>query len=438
MSKIFLFIFINISLFASSLSLVDLGYLASKQIHKTFVFSSSVDKNIKIVFNDTPLDYYSLFQTVAKSNGFKLTINKTFIFVDIASPVVEDEKKNNSNDLSSMFKIDSHDKTHLNNIDSNFSQPNQPSFSVVNAGKTIFSQPLNSKSGIDLHKDSVVVDIEDNNISFKSFTLKYISPADAESSLKFSGFDYSIAPNSKTIIFKVPFKKIKLFDNFVENLKTLDILRSQLSIKFTVFDSTDDLIRDIGVESKISIDSNFSIDTKKSVFSGPLVGSFYAKLHLSEINGKSKTTDSPEFLVSDNQTMNFDSVANMPFLDTDFAFSAVQGTSQSKKYKYQPIGFKITCTPTIIGDNVYLDLILTYGSIVSGGDLPVTSEKTLKNRFTVRKGDLILLAGISKSIETNSTDSVPYLSKIPFLGKLFIHDSSNKSNQKLNIAIEVK
>ena len=335
-------------------------------------------------------------------------------------------------------------RDNLNNKSSNtinvpdLSSSPDSSISVTNNGQSIYNHSF--KTSFDNNSTSLHVD---ENISFASFTLSYISPSDVENTLKFSGFDYSISQNSKTIFFKIPQKKQKLFEAFISSLKVLDIERKQVVIKFTVFDSSDSFIRDVGMQSSLSLDSNLSIDVSKfskslgSIFTGKFVASFYSQLHLSQTDGNTTISDNPSFLVSDNESLHFDSVVNMPFLDTDFAFSAVQGTSQSKKYKYAPIGFKIVCTPSIVNDSIYLDLVLTYGSVVSGGDLPITSEKTLKNRFVVHRGDVVLLAGISKDTFIKSNDSVPFLSNIPYIGKLFNHDSKNKSNEKLNIAIEV-
>lgn len=443
MSKFILFIIFSFSAFATTLNIVDLGFLASKQIHKTFVFSASVDKNIKIVFNDTPLDYYSLFQTVAKSNNFKLSINKTFIYVDIIAAKVDKKNTSDAIDLPANLFLNHDHSTDKNSLNS-FKMPDIASvdnsaIAVTNNGHSIYNQSFKTSFDNNLSSRNVV----DENISFCSYTLLYISPFDIEDTLKFSGFDYSISQNSKTIFFKVPQKKLKIFNAFIVALKSLDIERKQVVIKFTVFDSTDSFIKDVGLQSSLNLDSNLSIDASKfskslgSIFTGSFVTSFYAHLHLSETNGKTTIADNPSFLVSDNQILNFESVVNMPFLDTDFAFSAVQGTSQSKKYKYMPIGFKIVCKPSIVKDSIYLDLSLTYGSVVSGGDLPVTSEKTLKNLFVVHRGDLVLLAGISKDTFIKSNDSIPFLSSIPYLGKLFNHDSKNKTNEKLNIAIEV-
>ena len=445
MNKFILFFIFTFSAFATSLNIVDLGFLASKQIHKTFVFSSAVDKNIKIVFNDTPLDYYSLFQTVAKSNNFKLTTDKTFVYVDIIAPKVDKKSLSggsNGIDLPANLFLPHDHNPDKNPLDS-LKTPDASSFpdsaiSVTNDGKPIYNHAF--KTSFDSKSEKNIID---ENISFASYTLLYISPSDIENTLKFSGFEYSISQNSKTIFFKVPQKKKMLFDAFIVALKALDIERKQVVIKFTVFDSTDSFIRDIGLQSSLNLDSNLSIDASKfvktlgSIFTGKFVASFYSQLHLSETNGKTTISDNPSFLVSDNEPLHFDSVVNMPFLDTNFAFSAVQGTSQSKKYIYTPIGFKIVCTPSIVKDSIYLDLVLTYGSVISGGDLPVTAEKTLKNRFVVHRGDLVLLAGISKDTFIKSNDSVPFLSNIPYIGKLFNHDSKNKSNEKLNIAIEV-
>ncbi|MFA5214450.1 type II secretion system protein GspD [Sulfuricurvum sp.] len=445
MTKLLLIFFLSFPLFAGSLSLYDLAFFVSKSSGKSVIFSKDVDQKVKIIFSSAPVDYLPLFKQALKSNGYTLKTDKSFYYVMV--PLTAQDSKSKSSDSGGIFGS-------FPSFNSGSSAPhgdgvlapppplvsNDRSISVTQNGRPIYSASAfnsSSQSGhgsIDSNLSSI--DTIDENVSFKSLTFVYLKPDDLNDTLRFSGFKYSVAKNSKTIIFSVPYKKLPLFNDFVAMLKELDFSHKQVTIKVTVFDSSANKLRDLGLSPLLSSDLNIS-SSAGAILTGSLVSSFYSSLHALDSKGVTAITDTPNFLLSDNETLDFKSVTNMPFLDENFAFSAVQGTNQSKKYKYKPIGFKVLITPTIVNDVVYLDFYISFESIVSGGDLPVTSEKSIHNRFALKFGDLMVLAGISKQTLTNANDSVPYLNTVPILGSIFSHDSHSKIDETFNISIEV-
>ncbi|MFA6396012.1 MAG: hypothetical protein WCW84_08595, partial [Sulfurimonas sp.] len=106
-------------------------------------------------------------------------------------------------------------------------------------------------------------------------------------------------------------------------------------------------------------------------------------------------------------------------------------------YKYKEIGFKVLVTPTIVGDIVYLDFNLTVGNVVTSGELPTTSENSITNKFSVKKGDIVLLAGISKSSLINTTAGSPLLESIPILRDIFTQKSDSNIDETFNVSIEI-
>jgi hypothetical protein len=447
MTKFLLFLLLSFPLFAGSLSLYDLAFFVSKSSGKSVIFSKDVDQKVKIIFSSAPVDYLPLFKQALKSNGYTLKTDKSFFYVSV--PFTSQDSKSKSSDSGGIFgsfpSFNSGSSSNVTQQHDLIPPPplvsNDRSISVTQNGRPIYSASALNSPSVHSLSDSNLSNFDDSNsldenVSFKSLTFVYLKPDDLNDTLRFSGFKYSVAKNSKTIIFSVPYKKLPLFNDFVKTLKELDFSHKQVTIKVTVFDSSANKLRDLGLSPLLSSDLNLSSATG-AILSGSLVSSFYASLHALDSKGVTSITDTPNFLLSDNETLDFKSVTNMPFLDENFAFSAVQGTNQSKKYKYKPIGFKVLITPTIVNDVVYLDFYISFESIVSGGDLPVTSEKSIHNKFSLKFGDLMVLAGISKETLTNANNSVPYLNTVPILGSIFSHDSHSKIDETFNISIEV-
>lgn len=437
MIKFFFVMFLSLPLFAGSLSLYDLAFLVSKSSGKSVIFSKEVNQKIKIIVADTPVNYLPLFKQSLISNGYQLKTDKTFFYVTV--PNVEKKSEGAFSSISNLG-FSSPSSSTLQAPPPLVSANDGNSISVMSNGSKIYSSPMISPSS---HRDSLsdlnnsdLAIIEDLNISFKTLSLVYLNPADINTTLDFSGFKYSFSSNSKSIVFAVPEKKLGSFDSFSNTLKSLDVPRDQVTLKITVFDSNQNKLRDLGLSPLFNLDTNLS-SASGALFTGSLVASFYSSLHLLETKGVTSVTDTPTFLLSDNQTLNFKSVLNIPFLDSNVNVTSQASTNQTNAFKYKDVGFKVVVTPTIVNDIVYLDFSISFENVVIGGDHPTTAEKSIKNKFSLHKGDLIVLAGISKDTLKNTNDSIPFINQIPYLGKFLTHDYNSKLNESFNISIEV-
>lgn len=434
MIRLLLIFALSLPLFSSTLSLYDLGFLVSKSTGKSVIYSDKVDKNIKIIIASKPLDYLPLFKQSLKSNGYALNSDKTFYYVTV--PV---EKAKDSGVFSSLSSFGSAGS-------SSSSAPLLPppplsstggGISVVSNGVPIYSNSLSSASSsfsLDSNR-SLSFDIDDN-ITFKTLSLTYLKASDLNDSLQFSGFRFSVAANSKSVIFAVPQKKVDLYNNFIDSIKALDIPHEQVTLKITVFDSNQNKLRDLGLSPVFNLDTGIGSATG-SLFSGSFVSSFYSSLHALENKGVTSIKDSPTFLLSNNETLDFKSVLNVPFLDENINVTSETGTNQSTKYTYKAVGFKVLVTPNIVNDIVYLDFSISFENVVIAGDRPTTSEKSIKNKFSLQKGDMIVLAGISKNSIKDSRDSLPFLNSLPFLDNIFSRDQNSNIDETFNISIQV-
>ncbi|MBO4640454.1 MAG: hypothetical protein J5710_11915 [Treponema sp.] len=67
------------------------------------------------------------------------------------------------------------------------------------------------------------------------------------------------------------------------------------------------------------------------------------------------------------------------------------------------------------------------------GNPPPTSEKTVTTKIVARSGEPVVLSGLSQSDDSESSQGVPFLSKIPWIGSLF--KANDVSNTKTELTI---
>ena len=69
----------------------------------------------------------------------------------------------------------------------------------------------------------------------------------------------------------------------------------------------------------------------------------------------------------------------------------------------------------------------------SSGNPPPTSEKVITTQVIGKSGDVIVLSGLVQKDSTFVEEKTPWISKIPFLGKLFSKDAENTENTEMII-----
>ena len=104
---------------------------------------------------------------------------------------------------------------------------------------------------------------------------------------------------------------------------------------------------------------------------------------------------------------------------------------------FKDIGLKISITPKIFDDSVFLDLDLTTESILDNTTTPTTSKSFINQSFTMTKNKLFVLTGINQTQKYNDSQTTPYLSDIPVLGWFFKTDEDEFTNSNLTIVFEL-
>ncbi len=111
-------------------------------------------------------------------------------------------------------------------------------------------------------------------------------------------------------------------------------------------------------------------------------------------------------------------------------------------FDYQEIGVILKVTPKVNADrSITLEIEPELSSqidesfITAGFAIPVISSSKMKTTVTIGNGETIAMGGLIQTEETDSISKVPFLNKLPVVGKAF--QSSSKSYDRKNLMIFV-
>ena len=404
MFRLILPLIISISLFAQSISLVDFAFIVQKKDKVNIIFSNDVPKTVLVDFplNYSKPSYMPFFRSVIQANNLTIKDNDGIFLVSTATAPSDQSIPGGGTNLLSPPPL-------------------------VNGSPLLAPLPPMSQS---------LTPAIDYKFSFVSHKLDYLQFDSVKALLEFSELPYSYSPVSKTITFKDNGKNAKLIKKLITEIKSIDVLKEQVTLKITIFDTNLNKLRQVGINPNLTFDFDLLSKTG-ALLSGMSTGQFKGSLAFLQNNGVTKVTQSTSYLISDSDELNFKKVVSIPFLDENFALSNQVGTNQSQKYKYRDVGFKVLVTPTIVGENVYLDFSLSVENVLTSGNLPTTSQNAIVNKFSVKKGDIVLLAGISKNSIIETKDGLPFLESIPFLNDIFTKKSNSNTDDTFNVSIEI-
>ena len=124
----------------------------------------------------------------------------------------------------------------------------------------------------------------------------------------------------------------------------------------------------------------------------------------------------------------------------EFPIRTVQG--MVSRVEFKSYGLILRFTPVLKGGslvqlNIQSEISeIDTGSLVDG--LPVISKKDLKTRITTRLDDLVAIGGLVRSSQSGFVDSIPGLSAIPVLGRLFESDDFKTHKSEAYIFVKAK
>lgn len=293
-------------------------------------------------------------------------------------------------------------------------------------------------------------------------------PSDSTTSVNNSDIQVSADDSTNTLIVMAPGDQLPQIDRFVDQL---DQAQDQVYIEALVLETTLNNAKEFGVEWQGGIDLGGSVATLGYTKSSESALSSYASNPSSTPGGYSMgvlgdtisyagktfptiaalvnfTKSASDFnLISAPQLMTLDNSEAEIFVGENRPYktgeSSTSGDSVVSTYSYKDVGIKLKITPHINREDglIKLDVYQTYNTVSTTAgtlELPVTSDRKTSTKILLTDGSTMVIGGLIKSEQTQSSGGVPYLSDLPFLGWLFKSTSKSGTKQTLMVFLSAR
>ncbi|MCK5003774.1 MAG: type IV pilus secretin PilQ [Candidatus Aminicenantes bacterium] len=147
-----------------------------------------------------------------------------------------------------------------------------------------------------------------------------------------------------------------------------------------------------------------------------------------ESQGKGRLISAPKITTQDNMTAKIVQGARIPIQTTQNNTVTVRYENAALELEVTP---HITAKGTIVMEVSIKNDYPDWGNTVLGNPQIITQE--VVNTVTSNDGGTIVIGGIFKVDDSNSSDKVPFLSKIPIIGTLFKNSTKRREQKELLI-----
>lgn len=156
-----------------------------------------------------------------------------------------------------------------------------------------------------------------------------------------------------------------------------------------------------------------------------------------ETNRLVNVLSKPTLLVRDGVSANINVGTDIPIVGKTTT-DPVNGTTRSVEYRFA--GIDVSVTPTINAQGVVIMSIEQSNSnqVDGGASLegnPQIFERSIKTEVVAESGQTIVLGGLISENNSDNTDGLPWLHRLPVLGALF--GTTSKNNTKTELVIMV-
>jgi len=156
-------------------------------------------------------------------------------------------------------------------------------------------------------------------------------------------------------------------------------------------------------------------------------------------NGAAKSISNPSILCVNNKESSI-YVGKTISISTGTITNSVNTGNLTSSYKREDVGLTLKIKPRVSSnDKVTLDVEAILENVLDDGSKnatgqPVTSKQEVKTQAILRHGESIIIGGLVKSYERDSTSKVPLLGDIPLIGD-YLFSSTTKTNEEDNLVV---
>ncbi|MCU0652593.1 MAG: secretin and TonB N-terminal domain-containing protein [Candidatus Omnitrophica bacterium] len=182
---------------------------------------------------------------------------------------------------------------------------------------------------------------------------------------------------------------------------------------------------------------------------------FQVILHALEEDASTNTLSAPRIMTLDNQEASMLVGYHTPILtSTVTGGTTTEGPTQTQSLDYyQEIGIRLNVVPQV-SDEGYINMIIhpsvtsssssvTATSVAGSGDnkvespisYPIIDVREAQTQVMMKDGETVVIGGLLKDVKKEETIGIPFISKLPWIGKLFEREITSSSKIDLLIFI---
>lgn len=246
-------------------------------------------------------------------------------------------------------------------------------------------------------------------------------------------------------------------------VKSLDIRRAQVLVEAVIVEVSDKKVNELGVQwgtsdSAIGGDGFFGGirtgvgKTNYDTFPGQPVsldaglslgfwrnGSLRSLVRMLSSDDTVNILSTPNLVTLDNEEGKIVVGQNVPFITGSSTSASNPSTNPFQTIERQDVGITLKIKPQINeGDSVTLNVYQEISSVTSetsAADI-VTNKRSIETRVLIQDGATLVLGGLISDEQKAGGDKIPYLSRIPGVGRLFRND--RKERDKKNLMVFIK
>jgi len=243
-------------------------------------------------------------------------------------------------------------------------------------------------------------------------------------------------------------------------IKKLDLFPQQVLIEVLIIDVTLDETTRIGLESAFQGSSggkNFIGGVSKTPSTlGSAIGGATAsllqpggslivsdpsdlilQLQAFASDSKANILANPILVTSDNKAAGISIVDEIPVQSTTLTSAGAANPVTQTNIEYRSVGIKLNIFPKINSDN-YVNLQIDQEVSSQGPDVqtvPSFRTEQLHTEVVLKDNQVLVMGGLMRTDTLVSNEGIPFLRKIPWLGKLFSTDTETSKKTELMIFI---
>jgi type IV pilus secretin PilQ/predicted competence protein len=290
----------------------------------------------------------------------------------------------------------------------------------------------------------------------RSFVLKYLSAGSIQGEIKNmlspSGKILINAKRNMLTVIDIP-SAIKKVDRYIEKI---DGIPQQVVIQAKFIEMNWGASKDMGISWNVEFGASGGSRSTTFPFNMGYGGSRYipdssapggtftagtltasglsAVLRFVESSSDANVIASPHILTMNNESATINIGSNVPI--PKYERNSETATLEITGYTEQKVGVELKVKPSISRDGFIRMELQPNVSEITGytgpnNERPITSERTAQTKVIIKDGETVVIGGMLGETEKEAVTRVPFLGRIPLLGRLFTSTRTSKDKVDL-------